>query len=129
MEQDSPFGLLWRLSGGEPRNRARMDGVAAGDLGKRFAPVAAANRFAPLVRGELEGSAQALPARLGPRAAFAGAGADQLTLELRQPAEHGQHQTPMRGRRVGPCVGEGSKPGFLAGDRREGIEKVAGRAR
>jgi hypothetical protein len=29
---------------------------------------------------------------------------------------------------VGPCVGEGSKPGFLACDRREGVEKVAGRA-
>ena len=48
--------------------------VAVGDVSERFAPVAAANRFAPLVRGELEGSAQALPARLDLRAAFACAG-------------------------------------------------------
>jgi hypothetical protein len=39
-----------------------------------------------LVPGELEGSAQALPARLGPRPALARAGADQFALELRQSA-------------------------------------------
>jgi hypothetical protein len=34
----------------------------------------------------------------------------------------------VRRRRVGPRIGEGSKPGLLAGDRRKGVEKVAGRA-
>jgi hypothetical protein len=29
------------------------------DVAERFAPIAAANRLAPLVRGELKGSAQA----------------------------------------------------------------------
>jgi hypothetical protein len=105
-----------------------VDVVAAGDVAERFASVTSANRLTPLVRGELEGSAQALPTRLRPLPAFAGAGADQLALELRQSAEHGQHQTPVRGRRVGPRVGEGSKPGFLAGDRGEGVEKIACRA-
>jgi hypothetical protein len=89
-------GIFWRAginhaehetkdarSCGQPRNRARVDVVAASDVAECFAPVAAANRFAPLVRGELERSAQALPARLRPRAAFAGAGADQFALELR----------------------------------------------
>jgi hypothetical protein len=60
---------------------------SARDLAERFAPVAAAYRLAPLVRGELEGSAQTLPARLGPLAALAGAGADQFALELCQPAD------------------------------------------
>ena len=110
-----------------------MDVVAAGDFAKRFALIAAANRFAPLVRGQLEGSPQTLPARLGPLPASAGVDADQFTLELCQSAEDGQHQTPVRGRRVGSCVGEGSKPGLLGSDRREGVEKVessapAGRA-
>ena len=41
----------------QPRNRARVDVVAPGDVAERFAPVAAANRLAALVRGELEGSA------------------------------------------------------------------------
>jgi hypothetical protein len=42
----------------------------------------------------------------GAAAAFARAGADQFALELGKPAEHGQHQAPVRGRRVGPCVME-----------------------
>jgi hypothetical protein len=117
------------ISRRQSRNRARVDVVAAGDVTKRFAPVAAANRLAPLVRGELEWSAQALPPCLRPRAAFASAGADQFSLELRQSAEHGQHQTPVRRGCVGPRVREGSKPGFLSGDPRESVEKIAGRAR
>ena len=48
-----------------------------------------------------------------PRAALSGAAADQFEIELCQPVEHGQHQTPVRGPSVGPCVGEGSKPGLL----------------
>jgi hypothetical protein len=35
-----------------------VDVVAASDVAERFAPIAAANRLAPLVRGELKGSAQ-----------------------------------------------------------------------
>jgi hypothetical protein len=35
----------------------------------------------------------------------------------------------VRRRRVGPYVGEGSKAGFLAGDRREAIQQITGRAR
>ncbi|MGB6699108.1 MAG: hypothetical protein WBE80_10460 [Methylocella sp.] len=40
----------------------------------------------------------------GAAAAFARAGADQFALG--KPAKHGQHQAPVRGRRVGPCVME-----------------------
>ena len=68
----------------------------------------------------LKGSAQALAARFGPLPAFTSSGAYQRALELRQPAEDGQHQTSVRRRRVLPRVGEGSKPGFFAGNRREG---------
>jgi hypothetical protein len=82
---------LVRPSSREPRNRTRVDVIAARDVGERFAQVAAANRLAPLMRGELEGSAQALPVRLGTRPALARAGADQLALKLCQPAQHGQH--------------------------------------
>jgi hypothetical protein len=67
---------LRRRLGREPGNRARVDVVATGDVAERFAPVAAANRFAPLVRGELRRSAHVLPARHGSRPTFAGARAD-----------------------------------------------------
>jgi hypothetical protein len=45
--------------------------------------VAALDRLALLVIGELELSAHFLPARHGPRPAFAGARTDQIALELR----------------------------------------------
>jgi ribulose-5-phosphate 4-epimerase/fuculose-1-phosphate aldolase len=51
----------------------------------------------------------------------ASAGADQIALKLCQPAEHGQHQAAVRRCRIGPCVAERAKPGFLLlGDRRKG---------
>jgi hypothetical protein len=115
-------------SRGESKNRARVDGVGAGDVCERFSSVATADCVAPLVRGELARSAQALPACLSRLPAFAGSGADQFALELRQAAEHGQHQPPVCGRCVGPHVGEGSKLGFLAADCRQSVEKVSGRA-
>src|SRR5208337_3356819 len=52
-------------------------------------------------------------ARLGPRPAFSGSCADQFALELCQAAEHGEHQPPVRGRDVGPCVAQGSETGLL----------------
>ena len=48
--------------------------------------IAALDRLASLVVGQLEGAAEALAVRLRPRAAFARARPDQLALELRQPA-------------------------------------------
>jgi hypothetical protein len=75
----------------QPRNRARADVVAAADVVKRFALVAALDRLALLVIGELERSAHSLPARHGSRSAFAGARADQVAFKLCQAAVHGQH--------------------------------------
>ena len=66
------------------------------------------------------------PARHGAGAAFARPRADQLALELGQPAQHGQHQPPVRGRGVGPCVAEGSEPGLAVGDRRRGCSTGRG---
>src|ERR1700687_3205211 len=58
----------------QPRNRAGADIVAAGNLPDRLALlVAAANRFALLVRRELRLAAEALPARLRSGPSFAGA--------------------------------------------------------
>jgi hypothetical protein len=54
-----------------------------------------------------------LAAPLRPVATFGGAGADKAALEFSKPAENSQHQPPVRGRRVGPRVGEGSKPSFF----------------
>jgi len=70
-----------------------------------------------LVRGELRRSAHFLSARHGSRPAFTGARTDQITLELHQPAENGQHQSPVRCRGVGPWAHVSPrdlKPAFLA---------------
>src|SRR5690348_2633357 len=55
------------------------------------------------------------------RAALTGARADQISLELGQPAEHGQHQTAVCRGGVGPCVAERAETGFPIGDRRERV--------
>jgi len=57
-----------------PRNHRRADVVAAPDLGKRFiSPVAALDRFAPLMRSELSVCALSSRPRQGARASFPGA--------------------------------------------------------
>jgi hypothetical protein len=63
-----------KASRGKARNRRRADVVAAPDVGKGFvAGIAALDRLALLVIGELERSAHFLPARHGPRSTFASA--------------------------------------------------------
>jgi hypothetical protein len=66
--------------------------------------------------GEFERPAHSLPARHGPRPAFAGARSDQIALELRQSAKHDQHQAAVRCRGVGPCLAKRFETGFLLGD-------------
>ncbi len=113
----------------EPRNRRRADVVGAANLGQGFlAPVAALDRFALLVRGELRRTAHFHATGHGSRPAFTCPRADKIAFKLRQPAQHGQHQPPVRGRCVGPCVAQGSEPGLAVGDRRQRIQQVAGRA-
>lgn len=55
--------------------------------------------------------------------------ADQVALERGKSAEHGQHQASVRGRRFGPCVMQRTKTRAVAGDRRQRVQEVAGRAR
>jgi len=62
------------------------------------------------------------------RAALGRAGADQLALEFSEAAEYGEHEAAVWGGGVGPRVAEGAEACFPAGDRRESIEKIAGRA-
>src|SRR5580700_7693605 len=94
-----------------------------------FLPALAALKgFALLVRGEFGFAAELDAARLGAGASFAGPRADQLALELGEAAENGEHQAAVGCGGVGPRVTERAKPGLLAGDRRESVGKVAGRA-
>jgi Tn3 transposase DDE domain len=73
------------ISPHQPRNRRCADVVAAADLDKRFlAPVAALDRLALLVRGELGRSAHFLPPRYGAHSAFARPRADKIAFKLRQ---------------------------------------------
>ena len=82
-----------------------------------------------LVRGELRRSPHVNAARLGALAAFAGAGADQLALELGKPAKHGEHKPPVRGRGVRPCVAKRAESGSGLRDRVERVQEVARRSR
>lgn len=50
-----------------------------------------------------------LSAFLGACPALAGAGADQVTLDIRQTAQHGNHHPPRAGRGIGPRLGKGQE--------------------
>ena len=81
------------------------------------------------MRGEFRLSSQFHAARLGTGTAFARSGANQFALEFGEPAEHCEHEPPMRGRGVRPCVRKRTKARALVGDLRQYVEKVARRAR
>jgi hypothetical protein len=81
----------------ESRNRPSRHVVAAANLRKRvLALFTSPDRLFALVRCELRLATHLDAVRLGPFTAFAGAGADQLALELGKPAKHGQDQAPVR---------------------------------
>src|SRR5208337_2280582 len=113
----------------QPRNRAVRDIEGARNFARRLASVAALDCFFFLVRCEFRRSPHVNASRLRALAAFAGASADQLALELGKPAQDGEHKPPVRSRRVRPCVAKGTKARALLGDLRQRVGKVARRTR
>jgi hypothetical protein len=67
-----------------------------------------------------------LPAGLGAAPALCRAGADQVALDIGQPAEYRQHQPPSAGAGVGPRFGQGSKLRFGVHDALDDAEQVEG---
>ncbi len=104
------------------------DIVRPGDFPGRLAGVASLQGLALLVGGELRLAAHPHAAGLGEPAALAGADADQLALKLGQAAKDGEHQAAVGRSGVGPGVAQGPETGLAAGDRRQGVEKIAGGA-
>ncbi len=104
------------------------DVVCPGDFPGRLAGVSPLQGLALLVGSELRLAAHLHAAGLGEPAALAGARADQLPLKLGQAAQDGQHQAAVGSGGVGPGVAQGPESGLAAGDRRQGVEKIAGGA-
>ena len=84
--------------------------------------------LAPLLQSELQLAAQPYTARLGAHPALGGAGADQVALDIGQPAEHGDHQAAGRCRRIGPWLGERAELCLAIHDRLHDGKQVEGRA-
>lgn len=105
------------------------DIVRPGDLPCWLARVAPLQSLVPLVGGELRLAAHLHATGLGELAALAGARADQLALELSQAAQHGEHQASVGCGGISPGIAQGPESGLAAGDGRQGVEKIAGRAR
>src|ERR1700716_3823083 len=57
--------------------------------------------------------------------AVAGSGKDQLALELRKAAEHGEHQSAVGSRGVGPDIRQRLEPGASLADHIEDVQQVA----
>jgi hypothetical protein len=102
---------------------------AASIVWSALCAAAALHRFLPLVRRKLRLAAEFHATRHGAGAAFARPCTDQLALEFGEASEHGEHEAAVRRRGVCPCVAERAKASLLACNRREGVEKVACRAR
>ena len=73
-------------------------------------------------------TAHVLPLGLGAAPAFGGAGADKITLHIRQSAKYRQHQAPGGGAGVGPRFGQGSKLRLCVHDLLDDGEQVKGAA-
>jgi hypothetical protein len=58
------------------------------------------------------------------KAALAGPGHDQLTLELGQTTKHGQHQPAMSRRSIGPSILEALEAGTAIADGGQDVEQV-----
>ena len=100
--------------------------VGAGDINQRFACIPALPCLLALKGIQLDRAAHMHTACPGTGAPFTGAGADQFTLELGQAAEDGQDQAAMRGRGIGPGIGERLEGGTCLTDAIEDVEQIAG---
>src|SRR5438045_4145218 len=105
------------------------DIVAARDLGHRLTTLAASQRLALLMWGEFRSTAEPYAAGFRPCPPLASSRTDQFALELGEPAQDGQHQATMRGGGIRPGIAERTETGTFAGDCRERVQKIAGRAR
>src|ERR1019366_258432 len=129
IQQHSPPRWVRSVSRIKPRYGAVRNIEHTRNLARRLARVAAFDRLFLLVLGELRRSPHVNAPRFGAFAAFARAGADQLALELGKPAKHSEHESPVRCRRVRPCVAKRTEARALLGDLRQRVEKVARRTR
>src|SRR5262249_31428990 len=80
------------------------------------------------MRSQLARTAKLDTTLLGPLATFTRPGSDQLALEFGQAAKHGEHQSAMSGRGIGPSILERFEAGAALADLIEHVEQVARRA-
>lgn len=76
--------------------------------------------------GQLERCPQLHASRHSPGSTLTGSGLDQLALELGEPAQDGQHQSAVGGRRIGPGVGDRAESGARPVQRIQDVQQVAG---
>jgi len=95
------YGLLERARF-EPPDRGRVNVVAARYIRLRLARSEPLERFLALMGRELRWTAETHATSLCARPALACARANKLALKFRKPAEHRQHQSTVRRRRIRP---------------------------
>ena len=104
------------------------DVVRSSDVGEHLAGLSPSNGLPTLMWGQ-RGRTPHNDAP-GPRTlpSLPGAGPDQLSFELGQAAQDGQHQPSVRCRRVRPGVAQRPEPRTLLSDGIQDVEKVTGRS-
>ena len=105
------------------------DAEGPGDVREGLTRLPSRQRLTPLMRIERRRPSHVDALGLRALSPFACSGADQLPLKLRQPAEHGQHQPPVRRGGMGPGIREGTQSRARLADRVKRVEQVPRRSR
>lgn len=90
----------------KPSDRGRIDTVASRDIGTEMARRKALKRFLPLEWGQLRWATKSYATGLRTASTLTCARTDQLALKLRQAAQYGEHETPVRSGRICPYIGQ-----------------------
>jgi hypothetical protein len=121
-------GASRERGGIESADRRLRHAVGSREIGLRSAFRKPLDGFSALVSIESRGTTKTHATGFGAVSAVAGAGEDQLALKLGQTTEDRQHRPTVRGRRIGPGIGQRLEASTGLADRIEYIQEVASRS-
>src|SRR5262249_55744577 len=113
----------------EPTDRRVIDGVGKRNLAQRLTCCHMLQGFARLMLGQLRLPAKSYAFGHGASAAFVSPLQDQAALKFSDAGQHGQHETAMRSRSVGPRIAERLEASAFLADQVDDPQQVERRAR
>src|SRR5215208_351174 len=113
----------------QPRNRAVVDIVGAGDFPDRLAFITATKCFLSLMRRQLRLAPHLHASCFGTLPAFACPCPDQLAIKLRKATQDSEYQPAVCRCGVGPSITQEVEAGVLVSDSGKGVQQIPRRTR